>query len=164
MFLSSLPILMALPEHWWVNHDFFPYATPLLCHRALSWALKKCVTSLSCFSRCVTPCTTSFFPQECGTCAVDLPLLSMLCLLWAQARGAAAPMDQGPGSPGCALFVQIDLQQLTSTFCSSPLPFPHFVLLEFCKLLGLGVVLTICVWFLAQTSAGVAACCCNIND
>lgn len=56
-------------------------------------------------------------------------LSSMPCSLRARARGAAAPMDRGPESPGCARLVQIDLQQNTSTFCSSSLPFLFFVLL-----------------------------------
>lgn len=142
-----------------------PNPTSLLCWRALLRLLKRgCITSLVFSQMCCSPrnqlVSTAVQDLHRSCCCLSL----MPCLLWVQARGAAASMDWGLCSLGCASFVQIDLQQLTLTFGSSSLPFPYFLLLQFCKLLGLGIILAICVWFLAQTSAGVAACCCNIND
>lgn len=116
----------------WVNCDIFspksqfsalpqsstPRPDREICHLAL-------VFSQICYSwhnQLVFPGAGDLHKSSCH-------LSPMPCSLRAWARGAAAPMDRGPDSPGCAKFVQIDLQQPTSTFCSPSLPFLYFILL-----------------------------------
>lgn len=67
-----------------------PNPSSLLCHRALPQDLRgTCVTLPLCFPKCVTPGTTSLFPQEQGTCTSPATI-SQPCHAHSSQRGSCS--------------------------------------------------------------------------